>query len=121
MIQNVIKSEKIKTVDNLYGSSMWPKATPATLENKPNLTQTSAPSLFAICSTMDKQLSPPLRIQVDSSTPVKPSSATTGLAAFLNDYQGRRRPEDNAVVRAQLQRLLKSLKDEEVQRKKGMP
>jgi len=67
---------------------------------------------------MDK-LSPPLRIQVVSSKPVNPSSALTKLDAFLGDYQARRRHEDNAAIRVQMQRLFESLKDEEVQAKEA--
>lgn len=68
---------------------------------------------------MDKQLPPPLRVQLVVSRPVKPSSAIAELDAFLDDYYGRRGHGDNVAVRVQIQRLLESLKDEEVQTKKG--
>ena len=68
---------------------------------------------------MDKQLPPPLRIQVVSSKSVKPSSAITKIDAFLDDYQARHGHGDNATIRVQLQRLLESLKDEQVQGKKA--
>jgi hypothetical protein len=68
---------------------------------------------------MEKQLSPPLRIQVVSSTPVKPSSAIAKLDAFLDDYHARQAHDDNATIRVQMQRLLESLKDEQVRGKKG--
>ena len=70
-------------------------------------------------STMDKPLPPPLRIQVISSKPVKPSSAIPKLDAFLDDYQARHGPGDNATIRVQMQRLLESLKAEHVQAKKS--
>jgi len=68
---------------------------------------------------MDRQLPPPLRIQVVSSRPIKPSSAITKLDAFLDDYQERRGHGDDAAIRVQMQRLLESLQDEEVQGKRG--
>jgi len=68
---------------------------------------------------MDKQLPPPLRIQVVSSRPVNPSSAITKLDSFLDDYQARNGHQDNATIRVQMQRLLQSLKDEQVQGKKA--
>ena len=68
---------------------------------------------------MDKQLPPPLRIQIVSSKPVKPSSAIPKLDAFLDDYQARLGHGENATIRVQMQRLLESLKDERVQAKKS--
>jgi hypothetical protein len=68
---------------------------------------------------MDKQLPPPLRIQVVSSKPVTPSSAKSKLDAFLDDYQARHGHQDNATIRVQMQRLLQSLKDEQAQGKKA--
>ena len=70
---------------------------------------------------MDKQHPPPLRIQVVSSQPVKPSSAIPKLDAFLDDYQARLGHGEDATIRVQLQRLLESLKDEPVQTKKSRP
>jgi len=72
---------------------------------------------------MDKQLSPPLRIEPIASSPVESSSAIEELSAFLHDYEGRHAHGDHATTRAQINRLLESLKrDEEeagIQRRKG--
>ena len=70
---------------------------------------------------MDKQLPPPLRIEVVSSKPVEPSSVIPKLDAFVDDYQARLGHGENATIRVQLQRLLASLKDEQVQTKKSRP
>lgn len=72
---------------------------------------------------MDKQLSPPLRIQPVASTPVKSSSAIVELNAFLDDYNARHERSDNATIRVQIQRLIESLEyDEEeegIQKRRG--
>jgi hypothetical protein len=67
---------------------------------------------------MDKQLSPPLRVQAVSSRPVKTWSAIAQLDTFLDNCTARSGHDGNAAVRAQMQRLLESLKDEEAQARK---
>jgi hypothetical protein len=70
---------------------------------------------------MDPPLTPPVRIQPNSSTSITAKSAQKRFESFLEDFQARTSAASqggNAAVTVQLQKLAVALKDErKLQRK----
>lgn len=75
---------------------------------------------FFQTATMDAPLSPPLRIQPISETPLSTRMAQKTTEAFLQDFQSRSTSSQggNTAVTVQLQKLVNALKEERKKSKK---